>query len=181
MGHDPLTADLERFVAERGRALLRVAILLTGSKESGEDLLQAGLERLLRHWRKIEGSPEAYLRKTLYHLAADGHRRQRAQRKGLSLLRAGDAAPAVDATTVVDRRDALVRLLLQLPPRQRAVIVLRYWEQLSEAEAAQTLGCSAGTVKSAASRGIARLRELSQAQPGSGFEFAEERQHEHRL
>jgi RNA polymerase sigma-70 factor (sigma-E family) len=181
MGDDPLTADLEQFLAERGRALLRVAILLTGTRESGEDLLQAGLERLLRHWRNIDGSPEAYLRKTLYHLAADGRRRQRAQRKGLSLLHAGDAARTVDITTAVDRRDALVRLLLQLPPRQRAAIVLRYWEQLSEAEAARTLGCSVGTIKSAASRGMARLRELSQAWPGSGFELAEETQHEHRL
>jgi RNA polymerase sigma factor (sigma-70 family) len=63
----------------------------------------------------------------------------------------------------VDRRDELMRLLLQLPPRQRAVIVLRYWEELSEAEAAGVLGCSVGTVKAAASPGLRRLRELSGA------------------
>jgi RNA polymerase sigma factor (sigma-70 family) len=61
----------------------------------------------------------------------------------------------------VDTRDALIRLLVQLPPRQRAVIVARYWEQLSEAETAMVLGCSAGSVKASASRGLQRLRELS--------------------
>ena len=66
-------------------------------------------------------------------------------------------------TAEVDLRDSLVRLLRQLPPRQRAVIVARYWEQLSEAEAAQVLGCSVGTVKSAASRWLRRLRELSES------------------
>jgi RNA polymerase sigma factor (sigma-70 family) len=65
---------------------------------------------------------------------------------------------------MVDLRDVLVRLLLQLPPRQRAVIVLRYWEQRTEAEAAELLGCSVGTVKSTTSRGLARLRELHDAQ-----------------
>jgi DNA-directed RNA polymerase specialized sigma24 family protein len=69
-------ADLERLLADRGEQLLRTAVLLTGSHQDGEDLLQAGLERLLRQRRRIEGSPEAYLRQTLYHLAADGWRRQ---------------------------------------------------------------------------------------------------------
>lgn len=175
MGRDRVTEDLELFLAERGRPLLRTAMLLTGSREAGEDLLQAGLERLLRHWNAIEGSPEPYLRKILYHLAADGRRRQRTSRQGLSLLRVTGTSPAADRTAEVDIRDALVRLLLQLPPGQRAAIVLRYWEQLSEAEAAETLGCSIGTVKSATSRGLARLRELTRSSSTSTFEFAEER------
>jgi RNA polymerase sigma factor (sigma-70 family) len=75
------------------------------------------------------------------------------------LLRA--AAPPADPIAEVDLRDALVRLLLQLPPRQRAVLVLRYWEQLTEAETAAVLGWPEGTVKSAASRGLRRLRELA--------------------
>lgn len=175
MGRDRVAEDLELFLAERGRPLLRTAMLLTGSREAGEDLLQAGLERLLRHWKAIEGSPEPYLRSTLYHLAADGHRRQRTRRRGLSLMRAAGIPPAVGGTAEVDLRDALVRLLQQLPPRQRAAIVLRYWEQLSEAETAEALGCSAGTVKSATSRGLARLRELSRPWSGSEFEVAEER------
>ena len=161
MGPDRAVADLELFLAERGEALLRTAILLAGSRDAGEDLLQAALERLLRHWRKIEGDPEGYLRRTLYHLAADNWRQQRSCQKRLRLMQPGLSASAVDGTAEVDLRDSLVRLLMQLPPRQRAVIVARYWEQLSEAESAQVLGCSLGTVKSATSRGLRRLRELS--------------------
>ena len=154
-------ADLESFLAERGDALLRTAVLLAGSREAGEDLLQSALERLLRHWRKIEGDPEGYLRRTLYHLAADSWRQQRARRKRLRLLERDADAAVADGTADVELRDSLLRLLRQLPPRQRAVVVARYWEQLSEAESAQVLGCSVGTVKSAASRGLRRLRELS--------------------
>jgi RNA polymerase sigma-70 factor (sigma-E family) len=163
MGADRAVQDLELFLAERGEPLLRTAVLLAGSKEAGEDLLQAALERLLRHWRKIEGDPEGYLRRTLYHLAADNWRQQRAWRKRLRLLEPDAGAAAADGTAEVDLRDSLVRLLMQLPPRQRAVIVARYWEQLTEAEAAQVLDCSLGTVKSAASRGLRRLRELSES------------------
>ena len=161
-------ADLELFLAERGKPLLRTAILLTGSREAGEDLLQAALERLLGHWRTIEGSPEGYLRRTLYHLASDGWRRQRAWRKQFTLLQSTADLATEDSTAQVDLRDALVRLIVQLPPRQRAVIVARYWEQLSEAEAAELLGCSEGTVKSTASRGLRRLRELAESWPDSG-------------
>jgi RNA polymerase sigma-70 factor (sigma-E family) len=164
MPPDQPVADLEAFLAERGGPLLRTAVLLAGSLEAGEDLLQAALERLLRHQRTIVGDPEGYLRRTLYNLAADGWRRQRAWQRPLRLLRGAagtaGAAGAADAVAQVDQRDALIRLLAQLPPRQRAVIVARYWEQLSEAETAQALGCSPGTVKSAASRGLSRLREL---------------------
>jgi RNA polymerase sigma-70 factor (sigma-E family) len=163
MEADRAVADLELFLAERGEPLLRTAVLLAGSKEAGEDLLQAALERLLRRWRTIEGNPEGYLRRTLYHLAADSWRQQRAWRKQLRLLRSGADPIVADRTAEVDLRDSLVRLLMQLPPRQRAVIVARYWEQLSEAESARVLGCSAGTVKSATSRGLRRLRELSES------------------
>ncbi len=72
-----------------------------------------------------------------------------------------EPAPPVDPATAVDLRDAVVRVLAQLPPRQRAVPVLRYFEQLSEAETAETLGCSVGTVKSSTARGLARLREIT--------------------
>ena len=167
MPPDRAVADLEEFLAERGEPLLRTAMLLAGSKEAGEDLLQAALERLLRHWRSIEGSPEGYLRRTLYHLAADGWRRQRRWRERLPLLQGPDRGIVPDASAQVDQRDELFRLLLQLPPGQRAAIVLRYWEDLSEAEAARVLGCSPGTVKSAASRGLARLRELGGPPPAA--------------
>jgi RNA polymerase sigma-70 factor (sigma-E family) len=159
---DMRTESLERFLARRGEPLLRTATLLSGSREAGEDLLQEALERLLRHWHRIDGDPEGYLRRTLYNLAADDWRRKGAWRKRLPLLRFAAAGAAADAIAEVDLRDALVRLLTRLPPRQRSVIVLRYWEQFSEAEAAELLGCSVGSVKSAAARGLARLRELSE-------------------
>jgi RNA polymerase sigma-70 factor (sigma-E family) len=161
MEPDRAVADLELFLADRGEHLLRTAVLLTGGKQAGEDLLQAALERLLRRGSAIRGDPEGYLRRTLYHLAADRWRQQSARRRQLLLLRPGLAATAADPFAQVDQRDSLVRLLRQLPPRQRAVIVARYWEQLSEAESAQVLGISVGTVKSAAARGLRRLRELS--------------------
>jgi RNA polymerase sigma-70 factor (sigma-E family) len=160
MADDQVAAELERFLAERADRLMRTAVLLTGSREAGQDLLQTALERLLRHWSAMHSDPEGYLRRTLYNLAADGFRRQGRLQRKLMLLRAQAPTPA-DVTAEVDLRDALVRMLLQLPPRQRAVLVLRYWEQLTEAETAAVLGWPEGTVKSAASRGLARLRELA--------------------
>jgi len=159
MADDRAVGELERFLAERADRLMRTAVLLTGSREAGQDLLQTALERLLRHWRRLDGDPEGYLRRTLYNLAADGFRRQSRLQRKLLLLRA--APPPADPIAEVDLRDALVRLLLQLPPRQRAVLVLRYWEQLTEAETAAVLGLPEGTVKSATSRGLRRLRELA--------------------
>ncbi len=160
MANDRAVGELERFLTDRGDRLMRTAVLLTGSREAGQDLLQTALERLLRHWRTLDGDPEAYLRRTLYNLAADGFRRQGRLQRKLLLLRAEAQLPP-DATAAVDLRDALVRILLQLPPRQRAVLVLRYWEQLTEAETATVLGWPEGTVKSATSRGLQRLRELA--------------------
>jgi RNA polymerase sigma-70 factor (sigma-E family) len=161
MAADERVTQLEKFLAERGRPLLRVAALLGGGPEAGEDLLQAALERLLPRWHKFEGDPEGYLRRTMYHLVADDWRRQRRWRARLPWLGGPDRGIVADGSVQVDQRDELFRLLLQLTPGQRAAIVLRYWEDLSEAEAAQALGCSVGTVKSATSRGLARLRELS--------------------
>jgi RNA polymerase sigma-70 factor (sigma-E family) len=167
----PGAEGLEAFIAARGKPLLQVAVMLTASREAGEDLLQEALIRLMQHWRSIDGDPEGYLRRTIYHLAADGWRRNQAWQLRLRLLRAAGRLSHPDAMAAVDLRDALLRLLAQLPPRQRAVLVLRYFEQLSEAEAAQLLGCSVGSVKSAASRGLARLRELTEGQPDTACEL----------
>ena len=168
--HDPLSRELERLVAERGNWLIAIAIALTGNRADAEDLLQAALERLLRHRRGITTDIEAYLRRTLYNLAADRWRHQGAWRRKIPLLRAeytrAGAGTAPDETATVDQRDHLVRLLRQLPPHQRAVILLRYWEQRSEAETAEVLGCTKGAVKSAASKGLHRLRELTEGNPG---------------
>ena len=94
-------------------------------------------------------------------MAADDWRRQRRWRARLPRLGGTDRGVVADGSIQVDQRDELFRLLLQLTPGQRAAIVLRYWEDLSEAATAEVLGCSVGTVKSATSRGLARLRELS--------------------
>jgi RNA polymerase sigma-70 factor (sigma-E family) len=154
-------AVLERLLADKGENLLRTAILLAGSRAEGEDLLQAALERVIKRWRRIHGNPEGYLRRTMHHLAIDGWRQKKTRRARLGLLAAPEAAP--DAADAVDQRDRVVRLLQQLPPRQRTAVVLRYWEDLTEAETAKAMNCSVGTVKSAASRGLSKLRELSEA------------------
>jgi RNA polymerase sigma-70 factor (sigma-E family) len=155
---------LDALVANRGGALLATATLLAGSPAAGEDLLQAALERLMRHWHRVRGEPEIYLRRTIYHLAVDQWRSRRRHPEVLG--RSGsdlDVAVQPDGTDRLNLRLALIQGLAQLPPRQRAVLVLRYWEQLSESEAADMLGCSLGTVKSSASRGLARLREVTAA------------------
>ena len=171
MGRDLDRGSLERLLDERGQDLMRAAVALTGSRADGEDLLQAALERLLRNWHRVATDPEGYLRRTLYNLAADGWRRRARWHGRLAEFRAQASTGTVsEDAAAVDVRDALVRLLYQLPPQQRAVIVLRYWEQRTEAETAALLGCSAGTVKSAASRGLRRLRELATTwqEPGGG-------------
>jgi RNA polymerase sigma factor (sigma-70 family) len=167
-GRAPDTDELERLLAERGNWLMGIAVALTGRRADAEDLLQTALERLVRHRHSITVDAEAYLRRTLYNLAADGWRRRGAWRRKIPLLRTEQAAAVADSTAdvaMVDLRDALVRLLLRLPPRQRAVIMLRYWEQFSAAEAAEVLGCSEGTIKSATSKGLRRLRELAGSWP----------------
>jgi RNA polymerase sigma-70 factor (sigma-E family) len=149
---------LDTLVAERGSALLATAVLLTGSRAAGEDLLQAALERLMRSWNRVHGDKEGYLRRILYHLAVDQWRRRKRRPEVLTEV---EPAGQPDGTDALHLRQALIQALAQLPPRQRAVLVLRYWEQASEAETAELLGCSVGTVKSTASRGLSRLRELT--------------------
>jgi RNA polymerase sigma-70 factor (sigma-E family) len=175
MARDSNGADLERLLAERGGPLMAAAIALTGNRQGGEDLLQGALERVLRQPGQVKGDTEGYLRRVLYNLAADGWRRQGRWRQKLPLIRALDRGDASDVTAAVDLRDELTRLLFQLPPRQRAVIVLRYWEQHTETETAALLGCSEGTVKSAASRGLRRLRELADSLTGTDTELTEDR------
>lgn len=156
--------EFSEFVRGRSTALLRTAVLLTGGDRGhAEDLLQGVLERMYVRWRRIDTSPEAYARRALVHASVNRWRGRR-RRPELPLLGAagGPEPPAPgDPAATVDLRDALVRELLRLPPRQRAVLVLRYLDDLPEAEVAAALGCSVGTVKSQASRALARLRERS--------------------
>ena len=146
--------SFEEFVYARSGSLLRTALLLTGqNRAEAEDLLQLALERAYRHWPRVcrSGEPERYVRGILANASADRWRRlaRRAERP----LSAPGADPALpDHSAVVADRDYLLRALAALPPRQRAVLVLRYFDDLSEAETAQMLGCSLGTVKSQAAR-----------------------------
>lgn len=148
--------DFDGFVAARSRALLRTAYLLTGDHGLAEDLLQTALAKSWFAWGRISGPPEPYVRRVLVTTYTTWWRRRwRAEYPTGELPDRG----VDDGTGAVDDRDALWRALGALPRRQRAVVVLRYYEDLSEAETAAALGVSRGTVKSQASRALAVLRE----------------------
>jgi RNA polymerase sigma-70 factor (sigma-E family) len=144
----------DEFVATRSQVLLRTAYLLTGDHGQAEDLLQTALAKSWFAWGRIDGAPEPYVRRVLATTYATWWRRRwRGERPTGELP--DRPAPAGSA---VEDRDALWRALDQLPRRQRAVVVLRYYEDLSEAETAAALGISPGTVKSQASKALAALR-----------------------
>lgn len=162
------------YVSGRITALSRSAYLLTGDRHQAEDLVQLTLVRLARHWERVVagGDPEPYVRRTMYtqHVSLWRRRwRQVELRSEPPETAAPDDSGGLERTLVV--RQALARLA----PRQRAVLVLRFFEDLTEVEAAETLGCSVSTVKSQTRDGLARLRahapelaELVGAQPGKG-------------
>ncbi|MGH3187938.1 MAG: SigE family RNA polymerase sigma factor [Streptosporangiaceae bacterium] len=154
--------SFEEFVQDSSPRLFRTALLLTGhDRPAAEDLLQVALERAYRHWARICRSeePERYVRRILANASHD--RWRRAARSRERSMHAGDAeAVTDDHAAIVADRDLLMRALAGLPKRQRTVLVLRYYSDLSELEIADVLGCSAGTVKSQASRGLARLRAV---------------------
>jgi RNA polymerase sigma-70 factor (sigma-E family) len=158
--------DFREFVQARSPALLGTAFLLTGDRGLAEDLLQATLVRAYRHWPRVRacGSPEAYVRRIMTNQRIVWWRRKRLPVAAGPLpdLPAGDCQ-----TAAVDQRDELWRALLQLSPRTRAVLVLRYWEDRTEAETAEILGCAVGSVKSQASRGLRRLRLVLEASQGA--------------
>jgi RNA polymerase sigma-70 factor (sigma-E family) len=160
--HEP-QPSFEEFVAASSGRLFTMAVLLCGRhRAEAEDLLQGVLERAYRRWAGIcrEGDPERYARRMLVNASVDRWRAMRRTRDLPVRTRLSDSAVA-DRAAEVDDRDLLLRALATLPARQRAVIVLRYLEDLSEAQTAAVLGCTTGTVKSQASRALARLRELT--------------------
>jgi RNA polymerase sigma-70 factor (sigma-E family) len=148
------------FVAGRSQALLSTAYLLTRDWARAEDLLQAALVSGWLSWRRISVSPEQYIRRVLLNeYLAWWRRRWRHEVPTAELPEPGRRAGAVpDQTDAVDARQAMWRLLGTLPRRQRAVLVLRYYEDCSEREIAALLGCSPGTVKSQTAKAMARLR-----------------------
>lgn len=158
-----MDADEERsfreFVAARSAALMRLGFLLTGGDQhAAEDLLQAALARVVGRWSGIT-DPEAYVRRTMYRQQVSWWRTARWNRE--TTVAGVPETPAPDELGRADLKLALRAALARLTPRQRAVLVLRYVEDLPEAEVARMLGCSVGTVRSTAYRSLARLREVA--------------------
>jgi RNA polymerase sigma-70 factor (sigma-E family) len=174
-------AGFEEFVRTEATALFRSAYLLAGARPEAEDLLQEALERTYRRWDKATNdNPSAYVRRAMANLAVNRWRR----RRPLTVVLSRDHdAEVSDETENVDQRTELGRALASLSPRQRIVLVLRYWEDMSEREAARTIGCSVGSVKRHASRGLERLRRVMGTTEILGVQpvFAEATTNERRL
>ncbi|MEP7055009.1 MAG: SigE family RNA polymerase sigma factor [Actinomycetota bacterium] len=149
----------DSFVAARMGALLSFAHLLTGDRAAAEDVVQTALARTAVAWRGVRDkeSPEAYVRRAIVRTQLNAWRARRWRETPYADV--PDRAAYDDEAARSDDRDAMWSALRTLPPRQRAVLVLRYYEGLSETEIAATLGCAAGTVKSQAAKGLARLRQ----------------------
>lgn len=156
-----MSRDLERdftaFVEARTSSLFRTAMVLTGSREQAEDLLQTVLSRAFPKWRQIrDGNPQAYLRRAMYLQCVSRWRMRSYGREVIS-----DRLPehgGQDESAQVDLRLSLQGALRRLPPKQRAVIVLRYLEDLSDLQIAEIVGCEASTVRSQIMRGLQKLR-----------------------
>ncbi|HZD98457.1 MAG TPA: SigE family RNA polymerase sigma factor [Micromonosporaceae bacterium] len=155
---DDSEREFEVFVRSRGHALIRSAYLLTGDQHLAEDLVQSALARTYRVWSRhgIVDGPEAYTRKVMYHLQVSWWRRRRVRENLAATL--PDLAGVTDPD--VETRLALRAALLLLSDRQRAVIVLRYFDDLTESATAKVLGLTLSAVKTHARRGLERLREL---------------------
>jgi RNA polymerase sigma-70 factor (sigma-E family) len=150
--------DFHDFVVARWHPLLRTAFLLTGDRQDAEELVLSALVRVHRDWRRMERGDGAavHARRVLVDLVASPWRhRLRVRRQTVESL---PDLPATDAATSSEDRDLLVRACLELPPRMRTVLVLRYFEDLGEAETAATLGISVEAVRSRTSRALDDLR-----------------------
>lgn len=156
-------AGFRAFVEANGATLLHAARLLTGDHHRGEDLVQTALTKLYLKWGRID-APLPYARRALVNAHIDQSRRRWWGERPTETL----PEVAADAgTSASDQRDELRRLLAGLPARDRAVIVLRYYCDLSEQDTAATLGMPVGTVKSSCARALARLRVEATSGAGS--------------
>jgi RNA polymerase sigma-70 factor (sigma-E family) len=164
----------EAFVAESGDMLLRIATLLTSDAYAAEDVYQETLQRLARQWPRVT-SPRAFCRRVMHNIVIDQTRARRRRPPELQLFAGHDSddPQAGDPLAAVELRPALLTALGTLSPQQRSIVVLRYFEDRSEADVAELLGVSPGTVKSAASRAVARLR----GEPGLAALFATSDKH----
>jgi RNA polymerase sigma-70 factor (sigma-E family) len=149
--------QFEEFMTSRWPALVRLAFGLTGDRWLAEDLAQSALASAYASWWRVRRAddPDAYVRRILINASKSRFRRQRVAEQP-----SPEEVPdvAADPAAAIGERSALLAALSTLPPRQRAVVVLRYWEDLSDAQAAAMLGCSASTVRSQAARALAKLR-----------------------
>jgi RNA polymerase sigma-70 factor (sigma-E family) len=151
--------ELREFVSARGAALSRAAYLLTGDHQAAEDLVQETYVVLVRRWQKSGAlDPEAYVRRILYSRFVDGWRRRRFSE--LPWASPPETAGGDEAGAATDRL-TLRHALARLTPRQRAILVLRFYEDLTETQAAAALGISPNTVKSQSRVALRRLRELA--------------------
>jgi len=167
MGSSDGDVAFTAFVAARGAALLRTAYLLTGDHQTGEDLVQTALAKTYAAWPRIrdKGAVEAYVRRTMVTTHTSWWRRHW---RGETPTENPPDDESTDPTREHDERDRIWRHLGRLSERQRAVVVLRFYEDLGEAETAALLGCSRGAVKSHTNRALARLREALAAEQGTG-------------
>lgn len=172
MGRPP-EQEFTDYVRSRQHQMVRAARLYCGDHQIAEDLVQEAFVKLASRWETVrDGHPDAYLRRMLYRDAVSRWRKwgretaYAAQPGERDHFDEGYAEPLADSW--VDGADVR-QALAALPPRQRAVMVLRYFEDLSEADIAQALGVSAGTVKSQASKALATLRELLPTVTGSAY------------
>lgn len=153
---DGAPVGFAEFVATRSGALLRSAWLLTGDEGKAEDLLQTVLAKAWRRWSSIDGSPEAYVRRTLFTTYVSAWRRR--WRGEYPVAAPPELADRGDVAAETVTRDVVRRALARLSRQQRAVVVLRYVEDLSVEHTAELLGCSAATVKVQAHRALRALR-----------------------
>ncbi|WP_229376825.1 SigE family RNA polymerase sigma factor [Streptomyces spirodelae] len=158
-GGQPLT--FTSYVQARGPVLLRTARSLTANPSDAEDLLQTALTKTYLAWERIEDhrALDGYVRRALVNTRTSQWRRRKVDEFSCEELPEPDPLPAPDPAEQQAVRDAMWRAVLKLPARQRAMVVLRYYEDLSEIQTAEVLGVSVGTVKSAVSRALAKLRE----------------------
>jgi RNA polymerase sigma-70 factor (sigma-E family) len=154
------------FVSARWSSLVTTAFLVTADRGIAEDCVQEALARVHRRWAKVrdDGAPVAYTHRAVLNAALSWRRRRRVAE--VSLAAAANRPAPVDQAPGVD--SDLLAALRSLPPRMRAVVVLRYLEDYTEVETARLLGCSVGTVKSAGHRGVKRLREALDATAREG-------------
>lgn len=153
------TTSFERFVAEAGDGLFRLAVVMSADVRAGEDLYQEAMQRLAAHWHDVD-NPQAWTRRVMHNLSVDRYRARRARPPETTApdwFEPADprAAEPMDAAEV---RPALLQALADLSDTQRHVVALRFLEDRSEADVAVLLGIPVGTVKSTTSRAVARLR-----------------------